>query len=266
MQRQLATELVVKSANVLFYRLLYRPMEWLVRRFSSVGDCPLFAPAEFDWIPDLETRWPAIRDELNELLRRRERIPSFHEVSEQQVKITQDDKWKTYWLCAYGRKLVDNCRRCPETARLIEAIPEIKTAFFSILGPRKHIPEHRGPYSGVLRYHLGLVVPRRKELCRIRVASETVHWEEGRSLVFDDTFPHEVWNDTDEERVILFIDFARPLPFLLAVMNEAVIRLFGRSGYIQEIVEKVADWNDPIEAAPPDVLSQEAPVSVTGSR
>jgi len=69
------------------------------------------------------------------------------------------------------------------------------------------------------------------------------HWEEGRSVVFDDTYPHEVWNDTDEERVVLFVDFARPVRFPLSVLNEAVIRLFSRSGYIQEIVENVQEWN-----------------------
>jgi beta-hydroxylase len=249
MQRQVTVKLLVKAANVSFNRILLRPMEWLVRRFSSLGERPFFEPSQFHWIPRVEARWLAIRAELDAVLRQRQRIPSFHEVSSSQARITQDDKWKTYWLYAYGRKMVENCRHCPETTRLIEGIPEIKTAFFSILAPRKHIPEHRGPYNGVLRYHLGLAVPRRKELCRIRVASEVAHWEEGRSLVFDDTFPHEVWNDTDEERVVLFIDFARPLPSFLSVANEAMILLFGRSGYIQEIVENVADLAPQTRAA-----------------
>jgi beta-hydroxylase len=90
---------------------------------------------------------------------------------------------------------------------------------------------------------LGLIVPREKEACRIRVGPEIAHWEEGRSVVFDDTYLHEVWNDTDEERVVLFVDFARPLPFPVSLLNEAMIRLFSRSGYVQEIVENVHEWN-----------------------
>lgn len=242
--------MAVKAASFSFNRLLFRPAEWLVRRFSSVGRPAFFDPTQFAWIPGVEADWTAIRDELRALLRERTRIPSFHEVSSEQIKITQDDKWKTYWFCAYGRKIAENCRRCPETARLIETIPGMKTAFFSILAPRKHIPEHRGPYSGVLRYHLGLVVPRHSEACRIRVGSEVTHWEAGRSVVFDDTYPHEVWNDTDEERVVLFVDFARPLWFPVAVLNEAVIRLFARSGYIQELVENVQQWNRQVGIAP----------------
>jgi aspartyl/asparaginyl beta-hydroxylase (cupin superfamily) len=75
------------------------------------------------------------------------------------------------------------------------------------------------------------------------VGSELAHWEEGRSLVFDDSYPHEVWNDTDEERVVMFVDFARPLPFPLSVLNEAMIWLASRSAFVQDIVENVDDWN-----------------------
>ena len=252
MKRRISARLMVRAATLTFYRVLLRPMEWLVRRFSSVGQQPFFDPSEIAWLPRMESGWTAILEELRAVLRERERIPTFQKISPDQTKITQDDKWKTYFLYAYGRKIRANCRRCPKTTRLIEAIPEIKTAFFSILAPRKHLPEHRGPYAGVLRCHLGLIVPREKEACRIRVGSEVAHWEEGRSVVFDDTYPHEVWNDTDEERVVLFVDFARPLPFPLSVLNGAMIRLFGRSEYVQDIVENVADWNRQTEAATTD--------------
>ena len=242
MNRRLPMKLMVRAASTLNLAL-FRPAEWLVRRFSAVGQQPFFSPSEFAWIPRVEAGWTAIRDELRALLGERARIPSLHEVSAGEAMLTQDDKWKTFWLYAYGRKIAENCRRCPETTRLIEAIPGMKTAFFSILAPRKHIPEHRGPYTGVLRYHLGLIVPRQKEACRIRVGPDLAHWEEGRSVVFDDAYPHEVWNDTDEERVVLFLDFARPLPLPVSLVNEAMIRLISRSGLIQEIVENLEELN-----------------------
>ena len=83
---------------------------------------------------------------------------------------------------------------------------------FSILSPHKHILPHCGPYKGVLRYHLGLIVPEDAENCRIRVGDDIRHWEPGKPLIFDDVFNHEVWNDTDETRVVLFVDVERPLP------------------------------------------------------
>jgi beta-hydroxylase len=244
MKRRMSVKLAVKAASLAFNHILYSPMDRLVHRFSSVGRHRFFDPSAFAWIPRIEAGWTSIRDELRALLRERERIPSFEDIAPANTPGgVRDDKWKSYWLYAYGRKAADNCRRCPETTRLIDTIPGIKTAFFSILAPGKHIPEHTGPYAGVLRYHLGLVVPRRKEACRIRVGSELAHWEEGRSLVFDDSYPHEVRNDTDEERVVLFVDFARPLPFPLSVLNEAVIWLAGRSAFVQDIVENIDVWN-----------------------
>jgi aspartate beta-hydroxylase len=42
---------------------------------------------------------------------------------------------------------------------------------------------------GRLTVHLGLRVPRG---CSLRVAEETRAWEEGKCLVFDDSFEHEV--------------------------------------------------------------------------
>jgi ornithine lipid ester-linked acyl 2-hydroxylase len=253
MKRRMSVRLVVKAATLTFDRVLYRPTQWLVRRFSSVGRHQFFDRSQFAWIPPIEARWTEIRDEVRALLRERERIPNFENIAPGNTPgALRDGKWRSYWLYAYGRKTGDNCRCCPETTRLIDTIPRMKTAFFSILAPGKHIPEHTGPYAGVLRYHLGLIVPRQKEACRIRVGSDVAHWEAGRSLVFDDTYPHEVWNDTDEERVVLFVDFARPLPFPLSVLNEAVIRLASRSAFVQDIVENVDEWNRQTSAGSPN--------------
>jgi beta-hydroxylase len=98
-------------------------------------------------------------------------------------------------------------------------MPGMKTAFFSILAPGKHLPPHRGPWKGVLRLHLGLLIPEPAEMCAIRVGSQTRHWEEGRVMIFDDTFEHEAWNRTDGVRVILFVDIMRPMRFPANMLN-----------------------------------------------
>ena len=124
----------------------------------------------------------------------------------------------------------------------MERIPGMTTAMFSILSPRKHIEAHRGPYKGVLRYHLGLVVPREKERCRIRVGEDIRHWEEGRSLVFDDTYDHEVWNDTDDLRVVLFVDVIRPLPVPESLVNRAILKAIGWSPFVQDAKRNQEAW------------------------
>lgn len=211
-------------------------------RFSVHPEREIYDSADFPWTRELEASWPAIRAELARVMAGREPIPSFQEISPEQQAITQDDKWKTYVLYAYGARANRNCRECPQTAAAVERIPGMKTAFFSILSAAKHIPSHRGPYKGLLRCHLGLIVPGPAAACRIRVGASEAGWQEGRVLVFDDTFHHEVWNDSAGERVVLFIDFVRPMRFPLAAINQAILRLIVWSPYGRRTLRRFADW------------------------
>ena len=217
-------------------------LEGIIARSSLVGNRALFDPEQFDWVSGLESHWPVIRNELEGVLRDRDRLPNFQDISTDQVVITKDNKWKTYFLYGFGYKSESNCERCPETTKLIESVPGMTTAFFSILLPHKHIPEHRGLYKGFLRYHLGLIVPEPRTKCRIRIADQIVHWEEGKSLVFDDTYPHEVWNETNGLRAVLFMDIVRPLRFPGSLLNDVIIRLVRRSGYIQDARKNQERW------------------------
>jgi beta-hydroxylase len=111
----------------------------------------------------------------------------------------------------------------------------MKTAMFSILAPGKHVPPHRGPYKGVLRYHLALLVPQPRNRCRIRIADQLRHFEEGKSLLFDDTFVHEVWNESSGHRAVLFVDIVRPLPWPLSWMNRLAIWAISRSPFVYPV-------------------------------
>ncbi len=213
-------------------RRLLAQIERLYAASSLVGDRPFFDPAEFPWTETLEQGWPLVRRELDDVLRHRDELPNFQDLSPEQSRLTQDDRWKTFFFSGYGIRADGNCRRCPETARLLEQIPGMTTAFFSILGPRKRLPPHRGPYKGVLRYHLGLKIPEPREACGIRVGGEARHWEEGESLVFDDVYEHEAWNVTDEDRAVLFVDFVRPMGFPASALNAGLIRAIAFSPFV----------------------------------
>ena len=118
--------------------------------------------------------------------------------------------------------------------RVLAVIPGCTTAFFSILSPRKKIPPHRGAWAGVLRMHLGLIVPEPRKRCRIRIADQVHTWQEGRCLVFDDTYNHQVWNNTDGYRVVLFVDFERPLRWPLHSLNRWVLNLAALAPILRE--------------------------------
>jgi len=132
-------------------------------KYSIKGDRPIYSNEEFPWAGEVEKEWKKIRVELDEVMKTREKLPNFHDIIEQVNTITNDNNWKTYFLAGHGVNCEENAKRCPETTRILKKIPNLKNAFFSILSPKKHIPAHKGPYNGVLRYHLGLIIPERTQ-------------------------------------------------------------------------------------------------------
>jgi aspartyl/asparaginyl beta-hydroxylase (cupin superfamily) len=218
------------------------PVERFIGKRSLVGDATFFDDDRFPWIAELEANWTTIRSELEGVMADREALPNFQDISKDQIEITDDDRWKTFFLYGYGFEAKLGVQMCPRTAELMRGIPGMTTAMFSILSARKHILDHRGPYKGVLRYHLGLIVPQDAPACRIRVGGDVRHWEEGKSLVFDDTFNHEVWNDTDETRVVLFVDVLRPLPSPWRQINKAIVKVIGWSPFVLDAKRNQQAW------------------------
>lgn len=222
-----------------------RFVEWAQRKFISaslVGDHPVFENSAFPWIAEIEAEWPAIRRELDEVLGTREAIPAFHEITPEVRTITTDDQWKTFMFLGYGMRSDANLARCPRTAAALKRIPGLRTAFYSILEPGKRIPRHRGPYNGVLRLHLGLIVPEPRERCWIRVDDRVCNWSEGKALIIDDMYPHEVHNDTNGIRVVLFVDFDRPLRGWVRWLNNLILMLAPLTPELQEAKANLDRW------------------------
>ncbi|WP_299484721.1 aspartyl/asparaginyl beta-hydroxylase domain-containing protein [Acaryochloris sp. IP29b_bin.137] len=241
--------------NFLIYQVgapILQQFEKLIPHYSKVGDAPFLDVSQFEWTQTLEMNWEMIRQELDGVLTHSERLPNFQDISPDQATSTsKDDLWKTYFLYGYGCRAEQNCQRCPETTRLIEQIPGMKTAFFSIMLPGKHIPEHRGPYKGVVRCLLGLKIPEPNEACRIRVHDQIRYWQEGKTMVFDDTYLHEAWNETDQIRVVLFLDIVRPLRFPLSWLNQVLIQLIAWSPYIRDAQANQKKWEQRFAQAVP---------------
>lgn len=115
--------------------------------------------------------------------------------------------WDVFPFYAFKNKIEVNCNKCPETTKILESIPGLTTAMFSKLEPRTHIRPHIGYYqysNKILRAHLGIKVPKDTALV---VNGKSMGWEEGKTFVFDDTFRHEAYNKSYEDRVVLLLDF-----------------------------------------------------------
>jgi aspartyl/asparaginyl beta-hydroxylase (cupin superfamily) len=113
---------------------------------------------------------------------------------------------------------------------------------FSILEPGKHLPPHRGPYNGVLRLHLGLIVPEPRDQLGIRVENQLYRWREGEAVIFDDAYEHEAWNRTEHTRVVLFVDFIKPTRQPARLLNWLLLHLAVFTPFIREGLDNQRAW------------------------
>ncbi|WP_242096391.1 aspartyl/asparaginyl beta-hydroxylase domain-containing protein [Sphingomonas sp. CROZ-RG-20F-R02-07] len=214
----------------------------LIASSSLVPNDPVLDVRDFAWTAILRDNWQTIRDEAVAVALRGDAAPSLATISPDHRAIAEVNKWRSFFLWGYGYPIPENLARCPQTRDVVERIPGLNSAFFSILAPGTHIPEHRGVTKGLITCHLGLIVPRDGDV-RMRVHDRIVRWAEGETLVFDDTYQHEVWNDTQNTRVVLLIQFERPLRQPGKWFADFFMGFVKRSAFVQEARDNIDHWN-----------------------
>jgi len=125
--------------------------------------------------------------------------------------------------------------------------------------------QHRDPYAGSLRYHLGLVTPTSPGECRIFIGGQAYSWRDGEDPLFDETYLHYAENTTSDERIILFCDVERPLKTKMMsavnrwvskyIINESatqnedservgwINRIFGYAYHVRLAGKRMKAWN-----------------------
>lgn len=188
-------------------------------RFPGLDNRAWFEREEFSWMQELERHTGEIREELLSVLaadvgfRPFIQVPTAHPGAAYWRQLNDSPSWNAFFFYRDGARNAENHARCPATSAALDAAPLIRVAehspetFFSVLKPGAHIPPHTGVVNVRLVVHLPLIVP---PDCGIRVGNETRGWEEGRCVVFDDTFEHEAWNRSDQTRVVLICDIWNP--------------------------------------------------------
>ncbi len=195
-------------------------------------------PAQFDWVPEIENNYEAIKAEYL-AISKPGLTHDISEISAEQQKVVDEAQWRFFPLYIYGVPLSDNIALCPQTDRLLKNIPNVTTAFFSILNSDTVVKEHRGAFKGYLRFHLGVDIPTDYENCGIRILNDTYHWQNGKSLIFDDTFLHSAWNKSSQKRAVLYVDFIRPMPAPLVWISLLLTHLIRVSPYIQNVLKNL---------------------------
>jgi aspartate beta-hydroxylase len=176
--------------------------------------------------------FPEIRREALQIASERlNRVPRFHEIMPEQAEISANDgiDWRMFTMKAYGREIPEHTQSCPTTMDVINRCPGVLSASLSFLAPGKHIPPHRGPFRGIVRFHLGLSMPRNEngELGAVLWIDGVPHYlDNGDTLLWDDTYTHEVVNATNDVRIALLLDVWREgMPADMRVLSNVIVGL-----------------------------------------
>lgn len=186
----------------------------------DLPDQAWFEREQFPFLATLEAATDMICEELLGVLADESGLtpyvdmPDSAPAAEMWRDLNRSPAWSGYHLYRHGERVDAHCARCPKTIALLESLPLMRIPehspeiLFSVLKPRTHIPPHTGVINGRLTVHLPLIVP---ENCgALRAGDEQRPWRVGECLIFDDSFVHEAWNDSDQTRVVLILDAWNP--------------------------------------------------------
>lgn len=231
-----------RSALFRFLKKRRHAINRTIARSSRISNAPVLDPAQFGWMDRIAGQWDVIQREARAIYGHIDAIPPLREISPDHRGIIEDDSWRSFFLIGYGVEVPENMARAPRTAELVAVIPGLNSAFFSILAPGAHISRHTGVTKAFLTAHLGVVVPEKWRDCKMQVDDQDLNWREGEWVVFDDTYEHEVWNDTDQPRIVLLCQFARPLKFPGSALAWAMLRYVRASPFVREAKDNLVDW------------------------
>jgi beta-hydroxylase len=198
---------------------------------------PVYQCSDFSWIQAIEKNHSEILREYIEI-KGNSKLSDINQISDEQKSVVEKDKWFFFPLYAYGIPIQKNLELCPVTAQTIKHITNVTTVFFSVLTANTYVKPHRGAFKGYLRYHLGVQIPNDFDCCGIRIRNKIYHWENGKSLIFDDTYIHDAWNESSEDRVVLYVDFVRPMPKALTLITKSLTKAISKSPFVQNALEK----------------------------
>jgi aspartyl/asparaginyl beta-hydroxylase (cupin superfamily) len=185
-------------------------------RFRIMSPYPLFPASR-----RLDVQFDQIKAEVLKLVESRD-IHTYGEIDPLRAAEVSTD-WKLYYAYMLGEANPMAYRDCPTFLDFAERTPFVVNAIIAILEPGVTLKPHSGPYAGILRYHLPLTVPENNPP-RLRVDKEVHTWKEGEGILIDDTFEHEVYNDSDGRRVMLIVDIRRPMGPLSDAVNRLSLR------------------------------------------
>lgn len=220
----------VRQGSML-YRWIQYPGMLILKTFDTLSaiftaNKPVLTEEDYPELAILERNLQAIQEEFLQVSKKAglRNVSDFYKV---ETAIGQDENWKGFPLMIFNYKFDENVAKCPDTFAVISELPGCTSAMFSVLHPGKHILPHKGLYKGVTRCLFTIFAPE-NGLSWIKVNGRKLAFETGKCILFDETFEHEVLNESDKMRVVLYLDIYRKLPFPLNLLNKLIFTLLKR--------------------------------------
>ena len=139
-----------------------------------------------------------------------------------------------------GKLYPENIKsKLPTLVKILNKCPEIISCSISILDEKTKIPIHNGYYKGFMRFMLPVKVP--KDSKNVYLCNNYIKyvWKEGESILWDDLYPHKVYNNTDEIRIVIYMDVLRQniSPFL-KFLNKIVTSSISNTKMIKDEIKR----------------------------
>jgi aspartate beta-hydroxylase len=210
--------------------------------FPGLPATPYLDRDALPWVESLEAHTAGILRELEALLpagQGSERVFGSDELEAENLRGNRGaPSWTGFYFYRHGERREENCSACPLTIGALDELPLSRVrehgpeVLFSVFTPGTHLLPHRGVTNTRVVGHLPLIVPPE---CLLRVGGVGHAWQEGRVVVFDDTYEHEAWNLSDRIRVVLIFDLWHPQ--LTETERAAVSRVVAGIGDFRAEVE-----------------------------
>ncbi|WP_158601368.1 aspartyl/asparaginyl beta-hydroxylase domain-containing protein [Marinomonas rhizomae] len=183
---------------------------------------PIINTLQYKELDELRKNWKIIRDEALALQRQGElesiNKPGSDAYYDVGFRTFHKYGWRKFYLKWYGYTHTSAQKLCPQTTKILSKIKNINGAMFAYMPENSELTRHLDPVACSLRYHLGLETPNSND-CFINVDGQQYAWQDGKDLLFDETYLHFVKNNTDQSRLILMCDFDRPVNPLGKAIN-----------------------------------------------
>ena len=169
-----------------------------------------YSPDCFPELNILKENWQTIRDEIVEYENKNGEINWMSSLNPAGV---HGGKWSLIYLKSFNRLFKKNRTLFPSTTKILDSIPNCVLSSISILPPNTEIKPHYGDTNGIVRVHLGLIVPEPYPTIGMKVGNQEKGWAEGELLCFINVQKHSVWNKSNKRRYVIMLDIV-PQPLL----------------------------------------------------